>query len=366
MNTVDYEKIIESINQAVSELLKNVEQVSEVAIPEAVPEIAIPEAVPEVYRPEVAAQPYAEPQRSINTKTPPYINYVSFNRLGITERTLSRILESKEDFELHIIDGNSKDNSWDYIQSLTDPRILSRIRLEKNMGPIYPLNLALSKRKPNQYFFTIDSDTFIETENWISRFMEVFEAFPEVGLLGVMRDNPYPRFMPPVVPRVNGNLSYLELKNAKIGGIMDFVPGQLQCLRPELIEKIGYWNEECGYGDAEISPRITHYTDFTVGFLTSVEIDMTQKLPCNECKAMQFCKLNRSIDSCYSLSTKSNKNGSFVEKYSWKYYEIFKELEAGKRTAYSASFIDPASMSRTLYHKDWAEENFEYYRANSN
>lgn len=306
-------------------------------------------------------------QESQNIQSlPPFINYVSFNRLGITERTLSRILESKEDFELHIIDCNSKDNSWDYIQSLTDSRIKTITRLMRNLGPIYPLNLSLSKRKPNQYFFTIDSDTFIETENWIARFMEVFDAFPEVGLLGVMRDNPYPRFMPPIIPRVKGDVSYLQLKNAEIDGTMDFVPGQLQCLRPELIEKIGYWNEECGYGDAEISPRITHYTDFTVGFLTSVEIDMRQKLPCSECKAKEFCMLNRSIESCYSLSNKSNKNESFVKKYGWKYREIFKELEAGKRTAYSASIVDPASVENTLYHKDWADENFEYYLVNSN
>jgi hypothetical protein len=71
----------------------------------------------------------------------------------------------------------------------------------------------------------IDSDTFIKTKNWISRFMEVFNAFPEVGLLGVMRDNPYPRYLPPVTPRISGDISYLELKNADISAQMDFVPG---------------------------------------------------------------------------------------------------------------------------------------------
>ena len=297
---------------------------------------------------------------------PPYINYVTFNRLGITQRTLSKILESEEDFELHIIDCNSKDNSWDYIQSLTDPRIKSKTRLEKNMGPIYPLNYALSKRKPGQYFFTIDSDTYIKTKNWIARYMEVFEAFPEVGLLGIMRDVPYPRFMPPVIPRVNGSFNYLQLKKGQIDGTMDFVPGQLQCLRPELIESIGYWSEECGYGDAEISPRIMHYTDFTVGFLTTVEIDMKQTLPCNECKAREFCKLSRSIESCSSISQRANQNESFVNKYHWKYIDVFKELEEGKRTAYCASMIDPASMQKALYHSDWAMENFQYYIDHSN
>jgi len=312
--------------------------------------------------------PIIEPKEKeiSDSKIPPFINFVTFNRLGLTVKNLSKILESKEDFEMHIIDCNSKDNSWDYIQSLTDSRIKSKTRFEKNYGPIYPLNYALTKRKPNQYFFTIDSDTYIKTENWIQRFMDVFEAFPEVGVLGLMRDNPYPRFMPPVIPKVKDDISYLELKNAKLGEIMDFIPGQLQCLRPELIEKIGYWSEECGYGDAELSPRVTHYTDFKVGFLTTIEIDMTQHVGCNECMGIAFCKLSKSIGSCYTISKKSNQNESFVKKFEWKYYEVFKELEEGKRTVYCASLHDPNSTENHLYHKDWAEENFNYYLQNSN
>ena len=141
---------------------------------------------------------------------------------------------------MHIIDCNSKDNSWDYIMSLSDDRIKSKTRFKKNLGPIYALNYALSKRKPDQYFINVDSDVYIKTDGWLSCFMDVFREFPEVGVLGTMRDNPYPRFMPPVIPRVKSNASYLELKNAAIDEIMDFVPGQLQALRPELINEIGY------------------------------------------------------------------------------------------------------------------------------
>ncbi len=299
-------------------------------------------------------------------RIPPYINYVTFNRLGVTQRTLGRILESKEDFELHIIDCNSKDNSWDYVMSLTDPRIKSRTRFQKNMGPIFPLNYALTKRKPGQYFFTIDSDTFIKTDNWIERYMEIFEAYPEVGVLGVMRDNPYPRFMPPIIPHEKNGISYLELKNATIDAMMDFVPGQLQALRPELIDVIGYWSEECGYGDAELSPRVKHYTNFTVGFVTTVEIDMKQSVSCDECSMRGMCKLSKSVTTCQTISKKSNVNEPFVKKHKWKYNAVFKELEEGKRTAYCASIHDPDSMNKGLYHADWASENFAYYLKDSN
>lgn len=308
-----------------------------------------------------------ENSNSIKKTNPPiFINYVTLNRLGLTKRNLSRILESREDFELHIIDSNSKDSSWEYIQSLKDSRIKSKTRLDLNRGPIYPLNLSLSKRKPNQYFMTIDSDVYIKTDNWISKFMEVFDAFPEVGVLGVLRDAPYPRYMPPIIPKVNGEISYLQLKNAAVGVDLDFVPGQLQCLRPELIDEIGYWSEENGYGDAELSPRVTHYTSFKVGYLTTVEIDMKQTIGCGECQVRDLCKLSKSINTCFSLSKKSNLNESFVTKHGWKYLETFRELKEGQRTAYCASIHDPESMKNHVYNQEWANDNFNYYIQNSN
>ncbi|MDF2987363.1 MAG: hypothetical protein K0R50_2873 [Eubacterium sp.] len=307
------------------------------------------------------------PDNKNSEKNPPlFINYVTLNRMGLTIRNLSRILESKEDFDLHIIDSNSKDNSWDYIQGLTDSRIKSKTRLDLNQGPIYPLNLNLTKRRPDQYFMTIDSDVYIYTDNWISRFMEVFDAFPEVGVLGVMRDNPYPRYIPPIIPRVKGDISYLQLKNAAVSVDLDFVPGHLQCLRPELINEIGYWSEENGYGDAELSPRVTHYTSFKVGFLTTVEIDMRQSIGCDECRGRDLCKLSKSVNTCFSLSKKANMNESFVRRHGWKYIETFKELGDAKRTAYCASMLDPESMKDHVYNKEWANENFDYYIKNSN
>ncbi len=297
---------------------------------------------------------------------PPYINFIAFNRLGLTIKNLTNLLDSDEDFELNIIDCNSNDNSWDYIQSLDDPRIKSRIHFDKNCGPIFATNFALSRRKPYQYFIVVDSDTFIKTKNWIARFMEVFNTFPEVGLLGLTRDNPYPKYLPPVVERNNGSISYLQLKNADIDAPMDFIPGQLQCLRPRLIKEIGYWSEENGFGDAEISPRITHYTNFTVGFITTIEIDMTQRISCEECGGQRFCTLDRNNNDCFLLCRLRNKNELFVEKNTWKFKQTFQELKEGQRTAYCASIHDPESVSTHKYNSDWAYENFNHYIINTN
>ncbi len=302
----------------------------------------------------------------MSNNLPPLINFVTFNRMGVTIKNLKRILETDEDFEMHLIDCNSKDNTWDFLQSLEDPRIKSKTRFTINLGPIYAVNFNLAKIKPNQYFITIDSDVYIKTDRWISKFMEVFNAFPDVGMLGVMRDKPYPRYMPPIIPRINEDVSFLQLKNAIVGEDMDFVPGHLQCLRPELIQTIGYWSEENGYGDAELSPRIVHYTPFSVGFLTSVEIDMAQTIPCDECQGRAICTLNKSINPCYALSKSSNKNESFAKRFRWKYLDTFKEMQEGKRTAYCASVHDPVSMNNHLYNNVWAAENFDHYIQNSN
>jgi len=304
--------------------------------------------------------------KNVGSKVPMFINYIVFNRLGLTIRNLSRILDSDEDFEMHIIDSNSKDNSWDYIQSLTDKRIKSKTRFTLNLGPIYGVNLNLTKRKPEQYFMTIDSDVYIKTKNWISCFMEVFNTFPDVGILGLMRDNPYPRCMPPIIPKIKGDISYLQLKNATVDNEMDFIPGHMQCLRPKLLNEIGYWSEENGYGDAELSPRVVHYTSFKAGFLTTVEIDMKQVIGCDECKGREFCTLSRSVNTCFSIGKKSNVNEPFARKARWKYLESFKELKDGKRTAYCASVNDPESMKNHVYNHIWAAENFEYYLINSN
>lgn len=298
--------------------------------------------------------------------TPPFISYVTFNRLGLTERNLRTVLDTAEDFEMHIIDSNSKDDTWDFVQSLTDPRIKSRTRFPVNYGPIFPGNYNLFKRKPDQYFITLDSDVNIKTKNWISRFMEAFDAFPEVGLLGVPLAKPYPQYIPPVIPRSNNGVSYQQLKNGFVDITLDFVPGCCQCLRPELIQQIGYWSEENCYGDAELSIRVNNYTSFKAGFITSIEIDMQQEIPCDQCQAQQWCKLDRIKTTCFNIRDKYYQNQNAAKKFHKKYLDSFAELAQGKRTAYCASLYDEESIKNHFYHKEWVLENMEFFLENSN
>lgn len=301
----------------------------------------------------------------------PFVSYLAFNRLGLTVRSLSSILNSSDNFELHIVDCNSKDDTWKYIESINDTRIASKIRFPVNSGPIYGVNFNLSRRKPDQYFFTIDSDVVIKTKDWISRFMKVFDTFPEVGILGLMRGKPYPQIYPPVVLKIKDEISYLELKNAKVDTPLDFVHGCLMGLRPELIKQIGFWSEENGYGDAELSPRVNNYTTYKSGFMTDkdfnpiIDIEMEQFIDCKDCLYKDKCGLDKESTTCFIIHRKNYNNESFASKFKYKYLKTFKELEEGKRTAYCTSIFDPDN-AKYFYHHDWAMENFSYYIENSN
>ncbi len=298
--------------------------------------------------------------------TPPFLSYITFNRLGLIERNLKALFETTDDFEMHIIDNHSTDGAWEYVQSLEDPRIKSRIQFSLNQGPIYSVNFNLSRRKAEQYFITIDNDVNIETKDWISQFMKVFNTFPEAGLLGVQRGAPYPQYMPPVIPKFKDGICYLQLKNGIVGEPMDFVPGCCQCLRPELIKEIGYWSEENHYGDAEMSPRINNYTSFKAGFMTSIKIDMTQEIDCGKCAANKWCKRASNKETCFEIRDRLYKNKDIAKMMEDKYHKTFKELEEGKRTPFSASVFDGKSMEEHIYYKDWAAESFNFYVNNAN
>ncbi len=298
--------------------------------------------------------------------TPPFISYSTFHRMGLTVRNLNSLLRTTDDFELHIVDNNSQDDTWEYLQSLNDSRIKSRTRFPLNFGPIYPINLNLTRRRPDQYFIVLESDVYLYAPDWISRFMQVFEAFPEVGLLGVPRTASLPDFIPDVITMERNGVSYNQLIYSEVGTIRNFVPGHCQCLRPELINTIGYWCEENCYGDAELSVRINNYTPFKAGLTTNIPIDLTQTIPCYECEGRNICKLDKVTNTCFDIRNNKYKNLSFSTANRWKYMEYFRELDQGIRTVYCASIHDPVSYQTHFYHMDWALENFNYYAGNAN
>lgn len=292
---------------------------------------------------------------------PPLISYITFNRLGLTIKNLEAILNSEDDFELHIIDNGSTDGTWKYLQTLQDRRILSKAQVSLNFGKTYSSNVNMLKRRPDQYFISLDNDVYIETKDWVSQFMRVFEAFPEVGMLGVQGDTTAANQMPPVIPKYKEDISYLELDNSVPDVDRNYIPGHCICLRPELIKEIGYFSEENCFGEIELSNRINNYTAFKTGFVPSISIKMPQISPCSTCPYNAACTLNKNTETCFTIYNKTNTSESFKEKFRWKFDETLTDLKSGARPVYCACINDLESTTKHIYNKEWAQENFTYF-----
>lgn len=290
---------------------------------------------------------------------PPLVSLITWNRLGLTDRNIRALLQTTDDFELYVADNNSRDGTWEYLQELSDPRLRSLTRFDANRGPVYAANYHLSKRKNGQYFITVDSDVNIHTPDWISKFLDTFRAFPEVGLLGAVSGEYLSRNKLPLIKKEVSGACYLQICKG-------FVEGCCQCLRPELLDKLGYWNEECCMGDMEICRRICNYTSFKAGFLPSIEIDQLQFLPCGKCGVKDICTLINDGKSCFELHREKYRNPQFRNHYNWKYNKYAKDLENGKSTPYCASIHDSNAMKMHGYNRHSAEENFKYYMDHAN
>lgn len=290
----------------------------------------------------------------------PLVCFVTWNRAGLVARNLTALLKTTDDFELYIIDSNSTDGTWQFIEGLKDDRIICKKRWDRNRGYVFAGNYALSKRKKDQYFITIDSDACIKTDGWVKKFMSAMDAFPDVGLLGLMPNLqvvldwwkwPYQIIN-------NGDLSYYQLHSDVWGGCM--------CLRPELIELIGYFNEETGRADYDLWSRVDKFTPFKMGYINTIDIDSIQKISCEECIIKNKCPLYDTGITCFDIHKKGYKHVELVQTMEYRHNEFMKEIADGKRSVYCASLHDPKSIATHYYNKKWACEINDFFIKKSN
>jgi hypothetical protein len=247
--------------------------------------------------------------------------------------------------------------------SLNDSRIKTKQHFEMNQGRTYALNLQLVRRLPEQYFFNVDHGVFIETKNWMRKFFAVFEAFPEVGLLGARADD---GFLPQLVPRSKDAVSYLEL----CGNITDversYIPGYCLGLRPSVIKEIGYYCEENYFEEIDLTYRVCNHTEFKAGFVTDVHIKLPKTAECSQCGWFGKCTLDKTNASCFSKYDTYHKNETFFRNYKWRFNETMRDMQSGARPVYCASILDGASVKDHVYNKDWAMDNIVYFVRNAN
>lgn len=290
---------------------------------------------------------------------PPLVCFVTWNRAGLVARNLTALLKTTDDFELYIIDSNSTDGTWNYIEQLNDKRIVHKERLDLNRGYVYAGNYVLSKRKQDQYFITIDSDACIKTDGWTKRFMEVMDAFPDVGLLGLMPnlETMLKIYKWPFQIIKNENLSYYKLHGNVWGGCM--------CLRPELLEIIGYFNEETGRADYDLWSRVDQFTQFKMGYINTIDIDSIQKIECQNCTIKNTCPIYGTGVTCFDIHKRGYKHLELIKTMEYKHIEFMKEIASGKRGVYCASLHDPGSLVNHYYNKQWADEMCDFFNRES-
>jgi glycosyltransferase involved in cell wall biosynthesis len=288
---------------------------------------------------------------------PPMVSFVTWNRAGLNARNLTALLNTTDNFELYIVDNGSKDDTWEFIKSLEDDRIKLKHRFELNLGLVYAMNYILSRRKKEQVYITLDSDVYILTDGFINEFMKVLDAFPEVGLLGAVRETYF--------EERNINLQLVMKDNV---GYYPFhtVVGCCNCIRPEVFEYLGYWNEETCGADIDMCARINRATPFKTGFCSTLCIDQTQRISCEACLIKEKCTLIKKGENCFDLHKSYYKHREFLKIMRVKEEAYLQEVYSGERTAYCASIHDLKSIKNYLYKLESAVENFKFFIENAN
>lgn len=287
----------------------------------------------------------------------PMVSFITWNRAGLTARNLTALLKTTDDFELYIVDSNSTDDTWKFLMTLNDPRIKEIKKLDLNRGCAYAVNYIMSKRKKSQFFFHLDSDSYMVTSNWISKFMEVMNTYPEVGAASTVK--------PSILSYYSIFCNALERDGVEIEECSAMV-GNCICIRPELIDVLGYFNEETGRCDSDYSMRINKFTNYKMALVRDIVIDQKQKIECSECIIKDMCKVKERNTTCFEIRNSKYQNAIFEKKSKDLVIRYYKEIEEGIRTPYCASIHDEKSMSDHYYDRERAEEIFKYYIDNAN
>lgn len=284
----------------------------------------------------------------------PLVCFLSYNRAGSSAKNLQALLETKDDFDLCIVDNASSDGIWEYIQTLEDPRIILKHRFPKNHGVIYAINYALSKRAKDQPFIHIENDVWIQDPHWITKFKETLEAFPDLGFIGAISKGHLETNLSHLTPTTNGSTTCYYSK---------VLIGCCNYLTPETIEYIGYWNEESCGADKEIGPRINMCTPYKSAYTGNFHVAFRNQIPCDTCPLLNTCIFERTVpcECCRVYYPTLYTHKSFSHIVQPKTAAYLHALSAGKCPCYSASIHDQASRQHHTYDATLANENFEFF-----
>lgn len=287
----------------------------------------------------------------------PLLLYLTWNRLGLTFKSLNSLLKSKDDFDLVILDNNSKDDTVKFLKSIKDSRVKEIKVFEDNYGGTHAFNWGIANHlKNNQNLITVENDALVKDPYWISKINKLFENFNDLGLISLMNTRNIESIKNLLISaRVKDNLCYIE---------SDFLYGNILYFRNDLINKIGYFNEEICLGDSELRYRVAR-TGYKKGFppLDYLDYDVLDRevFMCENCTSSDICGLKDKYSKdgypgCW-FKYRKNLHKQIFDKLNSEFIEYLKSNTG----YYCASIHDESSQKKVFYNKFKSIKNFEFF-----
>ena len=197
-----------------------------------------------------------------NIAKPVRLCTTTYNRIDMVKPSVMSWLDQLDEslYELYIIDNGSTDGTAEWVEEVarSTPHV-SAILVSQNLGTAIALNLGWRGAKEGQCLGKLDSDIVLNTPGVLSRMMAVFDAMPDVGILGLRRKDliEHPNHENPwyqsqyLYPKINDEVIWLEQCH--------HIMGSFQVYNDATLGKFGYLVQPSLYGwdDALASIRMT-------------------------------------------------------------------------------------------------------------
>ncbi|MGE5544092.1 MAG: glycosyltransferase, partial [Bacillota bacterium] len=197
----------------------------------------------------------SRPQRKRNPKLTALTSIVilTHNELEYTRRCVESIQKhTNEPYELIFVDNGSSDGTLEYLQSLSDARVITN---PINLGFGAGCNQGMSAAK-GEYIVLLNNDTVV-TEGWLTRMINWVEADPSVGMVGPRSNYVVgPQMVNPVpygddLSRMHEFAAKFSAENAGTSFQVLRLVGFCVLIKRAVIEKIGGFDERFGKGNFE-------------------------------------------------------------------------------------------------------------------